>query len=57
MNIVQGSGNSRKVLVFPCSHFVHNSSKAEQKQAKNLLCDLLGIDPNSRPPKRERKAA
>ncbi len=57
MDIIQGSGNSRKVLVFPCSHFVHNSSKSEQKQAKNLLCSLLGIDPNSRPMKRAKKAA
>lgn len=47
MDIVKGRGNHREVVTFPCAHFVHNSSNAEKKAAKNLLCNLLGIDPNS----------
>ena len=49
MDIVQGRGNNRKVLTFPCAHFVHNSSKQEKIQAKNLLCSILGVDPLSAP--------
>lgn len=57
MDIVKGRGNHREVVTFPCAHFVHNSSNAEKKAAKNLLCNLLGIDPSSNNNKNKKKAA
>lgn len=43
MNIVTGSGKSRKVLTFPHASIVNRASKAEQDAAKSLLCNLLNV--------------
>lgn len=44
MNIVTGSGNNRSVLTIPHASIVLSSPKSQQKAAKNLICDLLGIE-------------
>ncbi len=43
MNIVTGSGGSRKVFVFPHASIVNKSPVEEQVAARNLLCNILGI--------------
>lgn len=43
MNIVTGSGNSRKVFEFPAAEIVNRSPVNQQVAAKNLLCGMLNI--------------
>ena len=43
MDIVRGSGKSRRKFVFPCAEFVKSSPDAEVRQARNLICGMLDI--------------
>lgn len=43
MNIVTGSGDSRKVLEFPHASIVNRSPEAEQQAACRMLCRMLNV--------------
>ncbi len=43
MNIITGSGGSRKVFEFPHASIVNRSPVEEQEAAKALLCRMLKI--------------
>ena len=43
MRIVVGRGNKRNTFDLPCATIVNRSPKAEQVQARDLVCSLLRI--------------
>lgn len=49
MIITNGRGNNAKtVLDFPAADIVNQSSNAEKKAAKALLCNILGVEDESK---------
>ncbi len=43
MMIIRGRGNKAKRFEMPCAELVKRSPEDQQKQGRDLLCDLLGI--------------